>query len=1039
MSKVMKPTSLTALLKRAMGEYAAKKSIFEIPDSVFKGMFSLEEDSHGLAVMSGKASLPVGPAAGPHTQIAPNLLAAYLAGARVFELKTVQQNDRLDIEKPCIDALDEGHNVEWSTELSLDEARKEYLNGWIAINLFASVFSRKPGDFIFNMSVGYTLDGIRGEKMDGFIEGMRRPEAGSYWEQALAELAEIVKDENFARVFGEAAADRARKLASHMPVRPVHSVTLSTMHGCPPEEIGMIGAYLLEEKGFDTYIKLNPTLVGFTAAREILDRLGWDDIILKKESFEHDLQYGDALALVNQLGDKARARGRRFGIKLSNTLANANVGDRLPGAERYMSGRALFPITTRLAASLAASLPDFGSRFSFCGGVSALNAADLIKCGAGPLTIATDILKPGGYLRLSQIASEAANAMPFSPGSPDAAALVALAESVFQKPEYRKNWKAGTARIDRKLPLFDCFAAPCVEACPVNQKAPAYIASLGKGNAAEALAAILSDNPLPHITGVLCDHVCQENCSRVDYEGPVRIRDVKLAAARAASIPAQTLPSSPHAAEGMTAIVGAGPAGLACAHHLALAGHKVTVFDSDPGSGGVPANVIPAFRISREEIAADIERISRLGVEFSLGKRIQSLEQLKRKGFTTFFMAVGAPKPREMDIAGQGVRIMDALEFLRLAANPTKGEFAGIRDIVVAGGGNTACDAVRVATRLPSIHSVKLSYRRTRREMPADREELENALAEAGRLQEKVLIELSLPESARDQHISLRMMKLGEKDASGRRSPVPTDVTTDIPCDLLVAAVGESPDPDILAAFGIECGAGGKPVVDPVTLETATKGLYIGGDALRGPSSIIAAEADGRRAARAILSSLHLSVPEEACAAPAISAHKLAQRGILLPSLPFDDPDFAGREAERCLACESACLRCVEVCPNRANLFISSGAPFAQDAQILHVDRLCNECGNCGFFCPFSGEPFNGKPTLFDHAEDLAASRNAGFAFETAEGLPSLLVRLEVGGEPSRFDYAAWNGANALPEARGMTALAREVYRNHAYLLEEER
>lgn len=151
MSKLMKTTTLTELLTRITGEYLAKDSIYEIPGAVFRKAFALEGESLGMSIMSGKASLPVGPAAGPHSQIAPNLVAAYLVGARVFELKTVQENDRLDIEKPCIDALDEGHNVEWSTELTLHEARQEYLNGWIAINLLAQIFSRKPSDFVFNM------------------------------------------------------------------------------------------------------------------------------------------------------------------------------------------------------------------------------------------------------------------------------------------------------------------------------------------------------------------------------------------------------------------------------------------------------------------------------------------------------------------------------------------------------------------------------------------------------------------------------------------------------------------------------------------------------------------------------------------------------------------------------------------------------------------------------------------------------------------------------------------------------------------------
>jgi len=171
----MKTTSLSALLSRIMGEYLAKRTIFEIPEGTWLSIFEQESESIGMNVMSSNVSIPLGPAAGPHTQIAPNLVTAYLCGARVFELKTVQKNDRLDIEKPCIDALDEGHNVEWSTELTLEQARMEYLNAWIAINLLARMWSHKPNDFMFNMSVGYTLDGIKSESMDAFIEGMRRP------------------------------------------------------------------------------------------------------------------------------------------------------------------------------------------------------------------------------------------------------------------------------------------------------------------------------------------------------------------------------------------------------------------------------------------------------------------------------------------------------------------------------------------------------------------------------------------------------------------------------------------------------------------------------------------------------------------------------------------------------------------------------------------------------------------------------------------------------------------------------------------------
>ncbi len=1041
MSKVMKFTSLPLLLQRISGEYAAKKSIFEIPFEVSQEMFDLEVDSLGLNVMSGRASLPVGPAAGPHTQIAPNLVAAYLSGARVFELKTVQVNDKLDIEKPCIDARNEGHNVEWSTELSLEDARKEYINGWITVNLLAHLFSRKPNDFFFNMSVGYTLEGIMSETVDAFIEGMCRPENTAYWAQAVEELSAFVESENFVRAFGEGAQDRARTLASHMPCRPVHSVTLSTMHGCPPDEIEKIGRYLIEEKGFDTYIKLNPTLVGYDCARDILDRLGWDEIILKRENFEHDLQFDQALSLIKNLGAAAHTHGRRFGIKLSNTLANVNNGGVLPGAERYMSGRALFPITVRLAANLAQAVPDFGQRFSFCGGVSALNAADLVKAGLGPLTVATDILKPGGYLRLSSIAKQVVSALPMMPDAVDAVALAQVADAALVAPWYRQDWKAGTASIARKLPLFDCFAAPCIEACPVNQKVPAYIAAQGEGNGEQALATILSDNPLAHTTGVLCDHVCQEHCSRVDYEGPVRIRDVKLSAARAAKLPAQVIGAA-KTGFGKTAVIGAGPAGLACAYYLALSGYPVTVYEQEPIIGGVPSVVIPRFRIEHKELAEDIDRVRALGVNFVTGKPAPSLEALKNEGFTSFFFGTGASKSKVLKLEGSGCEVIDALEFLHrfnmaLDSGPdVAGKvFEGVKHVVVAGGGNTACDAVRVAARLPGVESVVLSYRRTRKEMPADREELESALAES-----KGLLELTLPEAAKPGTLVLRTMALGEKDASGRRKPVPTDKTIEVPCDLVVAAIGEEPELEYLADLGVKLDKNGLPSVDGQTMETNVPGVYVGGDARRGPASIIAAEADGRKAAMAILAKAGIAAPTSDYIPAPIDKAKLAKRGEMISSLPFDDPDFASREAERCLSCDSACLRCVEVCPNRANLYLETGLPFSQGAQILHIDRLCNECGNCGLFCPYEGEPFHGKPTLFDNIEDLKVSTNAGFAFIFAAREPvSLALRLTPGAAVMTLDYASWNGAASIPAAKNMIALAREVFRHHFYLVEEQR
>ncbi len=1035
MSKIMKALPMGELMRRISGEWAARGSAFDIPAALTRRVLALEADSPGFTVNGLRIGLPVGPAAGPHTQIAPNLVAAWLAGSRVFELKTVQENDRLDIEKPCIDALDEGHNVEWSTELSLDEARAEYLNAWIAIHILGAALSEKPGALMFNMSVGYTLEGIKGPRMNAFIDGMRAPAGTAPWETALQEGRAAVADAAFARAFGADGAARARQALATLSAAPIHSATISTMHGCPAADIERIGAYLIEEKGFDTYVKLNPTLLGYDAVRDILDTTGWQRIHLTRPTFEHDLQFPAALDLIASLTAKAASAGRRFGVKLSNPLANVNDGGRLPGGERYMSGRALFPITARLSAKLAAALKA-PPAFSYCGGVSAHNVFDGLAAGLGPLTTATEILKPGGYLRLEPMAREAVRALQAGvPAAPDARKLAALADAALGNPVYRGDYKKGETRIPRPLPLTDCFAAPCVEACPAHQKAPQYMKTLASGDAQMALNIILADNPLPHITGVLCDHVCMTNCSRVDYEGPVEIRGMKLAAARAATVPA--VKKTALAGKGRTAVFGAGPAGLACAHYLALQGYPVTVFDQAAGPGGVPAHVIPAFRISREDIAADVDRIRDLGAEFRFGHTADiDPDQLQKEGYTSVVVATGAPVPRALPLTGSGIRVVDALEFLA-AAHAGSGEFDGCRNVVVTGGGNTAMDAARVAVRLASKPAVSILYRRSRAEMPADQEEFELALADGIKFSE-----LSLPEALQGggsrPTLQVREMDLGAPDASGRPAPVASGRTRDLDCDLVIAAVGESPDAALFTRLGVVLGPDGRPRVDPATLATSVPHVYAAGDARRGPASIISGEADGRLAAYAILRAAGIE-PVTFSLPPSVpDPDKLSRRGELLEPLPTDHPDFVQREAERCLSCGAACLRCVEVCPNRANvaLPVAVGGPLQQSIQIVHVDDLCNECGNCGFFCPYDGKPYLDKPTLYADEAALRSGANAGFAFVGAAAAPDLVVRTCPGqkDDVARVPYADWIRA---AEGSALTAIAAVIFRDHPYLLPE--
>lgn len=1034
----MKTVGMFDLLSRAAGEWSAKGGIYEIGELSIRRALALESASPGFDFAGKSVPLPVGPAAGPHTQLAPNLVAAYLAGARVFELKTVQENDRLDIEKPCIDALDEGQNTEWSTELPVPEALGEYLRAYAAITVLGAALSARSGAFAFNASVGYTLDGIRSPKIDAFLEGLRKPSGLPAWEQALSEAERACKAPSFSRAFGSAGTERslaALEALTRKPTGILHSVSLSTMHGCPPAEIERIARYLLLEKGLDTYVKLNPTLLGYDRARAMLDRLGWERIRLDRHGFEADLQMEEALALIRRLRLDADGRGLSFGLKLSNTLANANDGGSLPGKERYMSGRALFPLIAELAAQLARAMEQDGGGacpFSFSAGINQANAYDCLRSGLGPLTMATELLKPGGYLRLEAVASECLRAMIDGlPKRPQAEALADLASLAMKAARYQAEWKKGTASIKGKLPLTDCFAAPCVQACAAKQNPPAYMRALADGQATEALSYIMADNPLPTICGVLCDHRCQDACSRADYEGPVRIRDMKLAAARLADIPPEK--KDPITGKGKAAIIGSGPAGLSCAHYLALEGYPVCVFERSSSAGGVPANVIPSFRIAREDLARDIDRVRRLGADFVFGWH-GGPRELKELGFDSVVLAFGASSPKPLELPGSGIALTDALDFLARAMGGSA-DYGFARHIVVVGGGNTAMDAARQARRLPHGPEVTILYRRTVAQMPADREEFEAAIADG-----VLYRELSQPHSAHAGFLRARDMELGKPGPDGRAESLPTDRFSDLPCDLVISALGEAPDAEMLAGFGLSSCPEGKALADPVTMQTELQGLYLIGDARRGPASIIAAAADGRAAAYAILRAHGLEPRIQPTPVPPAAGEALSRRGWLLKSSEdtITSEAFLKREADRCLSCASACLRCVEVCPNRANVALPveavPGGPYAQGIQILHLDALCNECGNCVTFCPWEGKPHADKATLYNGADELKAGGNPGFAFlGELSGQPDLAIR-DASGAVRQLDYWSWTSTATARDA-ALLAMARTLLTRHAYLL----
>ncbi len=391
MSDRMHPIPFEALLDWILGEYRTEGSIFGVKK------FWHAPEGAGQPFMGRSVESAVGPAAGPHTQLAQNIVAAYLCGGRVFELKTVQviDGDDLHVSKPCILAEDEGYNCEWSTELTVPQARDEYVKAWVLLHVLAKELGLgRPDGFVFCMSVGYDLAGIRSSKVDGFLDDMKDASRTETFKHCLAVLA---------RRMGEFKRFTPADLAAISPSL-CNNVTISTMHGCPAADTERIALHLMENKGLHLLLKCNPTLVGFDYAEKVLDALGFHYLRFGRAGFENDLQYSDAVPMLRRLQERAVAQGLFFGVKLTNTFAVKADRGELPDENIYMSGRALLPLSLRVAVRLRR---DFGDALpmSYCGGADAKNIAMLYSAGLFPVTVCTELLKPGGYEKLHAMAT----------------------------------------------------------------------------------------------------------------------------------------------------------------------------------------------------------------------------------------------------------------------------------------------------------------------------------------------------------------------------------------------------------------------------------------------------------------------------------------------------------------------------------------------------------------------------------------------------------------------------------------------------------
>ena len=982
MSELMTPIPFRELMTWITTEYRRDGAVFGVHKPYKAGMKK-------LPIFGETIETPFGPAAGPNTQLAQNIIAGYFAGARFFELKTVQKMDGADlaacINRPCILAEDECYNCEWSTELYVQQAFEEYVKAWCALKIMAKVYGLgDPNGFVFNMSVGYDLAGIQGEKIDTFLNGMVDASKTPIFQECIAVLKEFFPGES----------DYIDTITPHVS----GSVTVSTLHGCPPDEIERIASYLLEKKHLHTFVKCNPTILGYETARSILDSMGYDYIAFDDHHFKEDLQYADAVPMFHRLQALADKEGLEFGLKLSNTFPVDVKAGELPSEEMYMAGKSLFPLTTTMAAMMA---KEFGGklRLSYAGGADAFNIDKLFACGIWPITMATTELKPGGYQRFTQIGDKL-DALDFKPFTGvDVVGIEALSLAARSDKYHVKAIKPLPRRkLYEKVPLLDCFTAPCKGGCPIHQDIPEYIELCRKGAYASALRLITEKNPLPFITGTICAHNCMTKCMRNYYDEPVNIRATKLVAAEKGydAYMSKITPPAPVTDGRKVAVIGGGPTGMSAAYFVGRAGIPVTLFEKADRLGGIVRQVIPAFRISDEAIDKDVALMEKMGVEVKLNTEAPSVAELKAQGYTHIFFAVGAWKAGRLDIPGNVVPVIGWLRDMKAGKDVSLGHVA------VVGGGNPAMDAARAALRAGAKSST-LVYRRTKKYMPADAEELEMAIADGVEF-----LELVAPVEQKDGKLICEKMKLGDPDDKGRRKPVPTGEMVEIPCDTVVSAVGEKVESEVFTRNGITVDEKGIPA-----FKTNLEGVYAGGDAMRGPATVVEGIADAQYFANAVIGEAHkFAIPAKAVAT---REEAVAKKGVLCES--------AKCEGNRCLTCNVVCQVCADVCPNRANVVIE--LPDGRQ-QILHVDRMCNECGNCAVFCPYDSAPYREKFTLFLTREGFDESvNNQGFL---PLGGKKVLVRLD-----SKVFEADLDAKNDLPA--DIEVFIWTVLTKYAYLM----
>ncbi len=475
------PASLAALLGRIGHEWETRKKIFDLPNA---RIWSADPDVDlGVEFLGRPIATPIGPAAGPHSQLAQNIVLSWLGGSRLFELKTVQILDDLEIQRPCIDMQTIGYNIEWSQELTVPQSLTEYVKASMLLDILSGWepltehLGPDPGPHVFDMSVGYDLAGISSDKVSAFITGMKNAtaEVDALRSEITGEWAEFA-DLDFRTVLSD-------------------TLTLSTFHGCPPEEIESITKHLIDVHELDVIVKLNPTLLGYeTVASIVNDELGYTDVSVKESAFAEDLQFDRGIELIGELRQYAADRGRQFGIKLTNTLVVDNAKQFMPEDTMYLSGPPLHVLASTLLDKLATALPgmlaipgsDGDIMVSFSAGITKDNLPSAIAMGVQPATVCSDLLKPGGYGRLAPMLKTLVKEMKAA-GATDIASFRSARQTEAEAAGFASANAAHVAHIrgdgigayhldgnsklprevDHTLEMFGCVACNfCITVCP---------------------------------------------------------------------------------------------------------------------------------------------------------------------------------------------------------------------------------------------------------------------------------------------------------------------------------------------------------------------------------------------------------------------------------------------------------------------------------------------------------------------------------------------------------------------------------------------